>query len=78
MEIKEKLTNILCENLGLDEYEVSENKGLVADLGADSLDIVEIMMEIEQEFGVKIDDSELETIKTVGDIVKKLEEKSIN
>lgn len=76
MEIKEKLTNILCENLGLDEYEVSEKKDLVADLGADSLDIVEIMMEIEQEFGVKIDDSELETIKTVGDIVKKLEEKT--
>lgn len=72
MEIKEKVTAILCDKLGLEEYEVDENKQLVSDLGADSLDIVEIIMEIEKEFDVKIDDNELSEIKTVGDIEKKL------
>ena len=59
MEIKEKVMAILCDKLGLEEYEVDENKQLVSDLGADSLDIVEIIMEIEKEFDVKIDDNEL-------------------
>ena len=72
MEIKEKVMAILCDKLGLEEYEVDENKQLVSDLGADSLDIVEIIMEIEKEFDVKIDDNELSEIKTVGDIEKKL------
>ena len=72
MEIKEKVTAILCDKLGLEEWDVDENKQLVSDLGADSLDIVEIIMEIEKEFDVKIDDNELSEIKTVGDIEKKL------
>lgn len=77
MEIKEKVMAILCDKLGLEEYEVDENKQLVSDLGADSLDIVEIIMEIEKEFDVKIDDNELSEIKTVGDIIKKLKDMGV-
>ena len=47
------------------------------DLGADSLDMVEIIMEIEEEFGLKIDDTEISEVKTVGDLIKKVENKRL-
>lgn len=73
MEVKERIINLLCDKLGFDRFEVSEEKNFITDLGADSLDMVEIVMGIEEEFGLKIDDNGIVDIKTVGDLIKKVE-----
>ena len=73
METKERIINLLSEKLGYDTTEIKESQDFVSDLGADSLDMVEIIMGIEQEFGLTIEDSEIGTIKTVGDLIKKVE-----
>lgn len=75
MEVKERVINLLSEKLGYDKLEIKENQEFVNDLGADSLDMVEIIMEIEEEFGLKIDDTEISEVKTVGDLIKKIENK---
>lgn len=70
----ETLTTILVENLGVDAGIITPESDIVDDLGADSLDTVEITMAIEDEFNIEIPDSDAETLKTVADIVKYLDE----
>ena len=77
MEVKERIINLLCDKLGFDRFEVNEEKNFITDLGADSLDMVEIIMGIEEEFGLKIDDTEISEVKTVGDLIKKVENKRL-
>ena len=74
MEILEKITKILCEQLDLDEEQVTESAEVIGDLGADSLDIVDLVMTLEDEFDTEIPDEDIEELKTVGDIVKYVEE----
>ena len=66
----EKVRDIVADQLGVDKEEVKEESTFVDDLGADSLDIVELIMRFEDEFGVEIPDEKAEKIKTVYDIVK--------
>lgn len=68
-EILEKLKEIIVERLGVEEELVTEKATFVDDLSADSLDIVELIMEIEEVFDLEIADSEAEKIVTVGDVV---------
>jgi acyl carrier protein len=68
-ELFEKVKGVIVEQLRVDEDEVSDDASFVDDLGADSLDIVELVMALEEEFGVSIPDEQAEKIKTVGDAV---------
>ncbi|MGO1580677.1 MAG: acyl carrier protein [Peptoniphilaceae bacterium] len=70
----EKLKEIIAENIGCEIEDIKVESRLIDDLDADSLDIVELTMAIEDEFNVSISDKELEEILTVSDILKKLEE----
>lgn len=70
----EKVQEIIAKELGLDKAKVNNEARLTEDLGADSLDAVEIIMALEEEFNIQVDDSNFQNIKTVGDIVKCLEE----
>jgi len=71
--VDEKVKQIIVEQLGVDEGEVTPNASFVDDLGADSLDTVELVMAFEEEFGCEIPDDAAEQIQTVGDAVKFLE-----
>lgn len=71
--IKERVTKIIVEKLGVDAAEVKLDSSFTSDLGADSLDTVELIMEFEKEFGVAIPDEQAEKIQTVGDAVAFLE-----
>lgn len=73
MGVFDQVKSIICKELKLDPAKVTEESSLKDDLGADSLDAVEIIMDIEDEFNIQIDDTEAENIKTVGDIVKYIE-----
>ena len=75
-QIGEKVKQIIVEQLGVDEGEVTSSASFVDDLGADSLDTVELVMAFEEEFGVEIPDDQAETITTVGDAIKFLEKAS--
>jgi acyl carrier protein len=70
----DKVKKIIVEQLGVDEAEVTEEASITDDLGADSLDQVELVMAFETEFNIDIPDEEAEKIKTVGDAVKKIDE----
>lgn len=70
----EKVRNILVEQLDVEEDKISMEASIIDDLGADSLDVVDLVMSLEDEFGVEIPDEQVENIKTVGDIVKYIEE----
>ncbi len=72
-EIFEKLKNIIVEQLGVNEENVTDEATFVDDLSADSLDIVELIMQIEEEFEIEIPDEDAEKIVTVGDVVKYIE-----
>lgn len=72
--IKETITKIIVDKLGVEESEVTNEASFTNDLGADSLDTVELIMEFEKEFNLSIPDEKAETIATVGDAVKYLEE----
>lgn len=78
METKERIINLLAEKLGYEKAEINENQDLINDLGIDSLDMVEIIMGVEEEFGLRIDDKEVDGIKTVEDLIKKVDELSKN
>ncbi len=67
--VLDKLKEIISEQFGIDRDAVSEDTDIVADLGADSLDIVEMLMALEEEYGVTIEDSKMAELKTVGDVV---------
>jgi len=75
-EIKDKVTKIIVDKLGVDEAEVTMEASFTNDLGADSLDTVELIMEFEKEFNLSIPDEQAETIATVGDAVSYLEANS--
>lgn len=70
----EKVCNMLSEQLKIDVSKITPEAEVVKDLGADSLDIVELMMALEDEYGVTLPEGKVETIKTVQDIVDMLEE----
>ena len=71
-----KVKKIVADHLGIDEAKVTEESSFIDDLGADSLDTVELVMAFEEEFGSEISDSEAEKILTVGDAIKFIESKS--
>jgi acyl carrier protein len=73
MAVADQVKKIIVEQLGVDEDEVTPDASFVDDLGADSLDTVELVMAFEEEFGCEIPDDAAETILTVGDAVKFLE-----
>jgi len=68
-EIFDKVKLVVIDRLSADEEDVTEDASFIDDLGADSLDIVELVMALEEEFGISIPDEEAENIKTVGDAV---------
>ena len=70
----EKVREILVDHLYVDEDAVTMEASIQNDLGADSLDIVDLVMSLEEEFDCEIPDEEIENIKTVGDIVKYIED----
>ena len=72
----EKVKAIIVDQLNVDENEVTEASNIQEDLNADSLDIVDLVMSFEEEFEIEIPDEEVEKIKTVGDIVKFIENNS--
>ena len=76
-DLKQKITEIVVKKLGVEESQVTSEASFTKDLGADSLDTVEIIMEFEKEFNITIEDSDAEKIQTVGDVIKYLEEKSV-
>ena len=69
----EKIKKILAEQLDADEEKMTMETNIADDLGADSLDVVELLMSIEDEFGVEVPDDEIENIKTVGSLVSYIE-----
>ena len=73
MAVADKVKGIIVEQLGVDEEEVTADASFVDDLGADSLDTVELVMAFEEEFGIEIPDDAAESIQTVGDAVKFIE-----
>ena len=75
-DISDRVKKIVVEHLGVDEDKVVDNASFIDDLGADSLDTVELVMAFEEEFGIEIPDDAAETIQTVGDAVKFIEENS--
>ncbi len=75
-EIGEKVKKIVADYLGVEEEKVTDEASFIDDLGADSLDTVELVMAFEEEFGSEISDSEAEKILTVGDAIKFIESKS--
>ena len=72
--IFEKVRAIICDQLELDEDAVTMDAVLLEDLGADSIDLADLVMTLEDEFDMEISDEELENIRTVADIVKFIEE----
>lgn len=71
----DKIKDIIVEQLDVEEDAVTMEASITEDLGADSLDVVDLVMSIEESFDVEIPDEEVENIKTVGDIVKYIEDK---
>ena len=69
----EKVKKIVVEHLGVEEAKVTNDASFIDDLGADSLDTVELVMAFEEEFGIEIPDDAAESIQTVGDAVKFIE-----
>jgi acyl carrier protein len=74
MSVEERVKKIVVEQLGVEESQVTKEASFVDDLGADSLDMVELVMALEEEFKLEIPDEEAEKISTVGQAVKYIEE----
>ena len=72
--VQDKIRSIIASKLGLEEDEITPEKNLSNDLGADSLDVVELSMELEREFNLKFEDADTEKIETVADLYKLIEE----
>lgn len=75
MDYLEKIKDIVSEKLGVEKEKVTPEASFIDDLGADSLDTVELIMKMEEEFGIEIPDEEAEKLRTVGDVVDYLREK---
>jgi acyl carrier protein len=76
-DVAERVKKIVVEHLGVDAEKVTLEASFIDDLGADSLDNVELVMAFEEEFGVEIPDDAAETIQTVGDAVKFIEKSQV-
>jgi acyl carrier protein len=72
--IQDRIRSIVASKLGITEDEITPDKNLTNDLGADSLDVVELSMELEREFNLKFEDTDTEKIQTVEDLYKLIEE----
>jgi len=72
-DVSEKVKTIICDQLMVDRGEITDESSFVEDLGADSLDTVELIMEFEDEFSIEIPDEQAETISTVGEAIAYLE-----
>jgi acyl carrier protein len=77
MTLEEKVVNIIVEQLDVTKEECVLEASFIDDLGADSLDIVELLMEMEEAFGIEIADEELEKIRTIKDVVDFLRQKGV-
>lgn len=75
MSTEEKVKSIIVEQLGVKNDDITPESSFINDLGADSLDTVELVMALEEEFGIEIPDEDAEKIGTVGDAIKYIEEK---
>jgi len=75
MNVEEKVKQIISEKLGVKPEEIKPESHFIEDLGADSLDTVELVMGLEEKFGIEIPDEEAEKITTVGEAIKYIEEK---
>ena len=75
MGVDEKVKDIISEQLGVKKEEIKPESSFIDDLGADSLDTVEVVMALEEEFGIEIPDEDAEKITTVGEAVKYIENK---
>ncbi len=75
MSVGEKVNDIISEQLGVKKDEIKPESSFIDDLGADSLDTVEVVMALEEEFGIEIPDEDAEKITTVGQAVKYIEDK---
>ncbi len=76
MAAEDKIKSIIAEQLGVKPEEVTPKASFVDDLGADSLDTVELIMALEEEFNIEIPDEDAEKMKTVGEVIKYIEEKA--
>ncbi|MBI3318825.1 MAG: acyl carrier protein [Candidatus Omnitrophica bacterium] len=76
MSVQDKVRSIIAEQLGVKPEEVTPQAKFIDDLGADSLDTVELVMALEEEFGIEIPDEEAEKLVTVGDAIKYIEDKA--
>ncbi|ACD82489.1 Acyl carrier protein [Methylacidiphilum infernorum V4] len=72
--IEERVKNIIVEQLGVNPEQVTPKARFIEDLGADSLDTVELVMAFEEEFNVEVPDEEAEKLQTVGDVIRYIEE----
>lgn len=73
-EVRALVIKIISDNLRVSATEIADHKSFIDDLGADSLDIVELVMVLENEFGIEIPDEDAESISTVGDAIEYIEE----
>lgn len=76
MTVEEKVKSIIVDQLGVKPEEVTPNASFIDDLGADSLDTVELVMALEEEFGIEVPDEDAEKMTTVGDAIRYVEEKT--
>jgi acyl carrier protein len=74
--IEEKVKDIIVEQLGVNPEQVTPQASFIEDLGADSLDIVELVMAFEEEFSVEVPDEDAEKLQTVGDVIKYIQERA--
>jgi len=74
--LEERVKTIICDQLAVEAEKVTQTASFIEDLGADSLDIVELVMTMEEEFDLDIPDEDAEKIKTVGDVVKYIQSKA--
>ena len=72
--IEQRVKDIICEQLGVEEDEISPDAKFIEDLGADSLDTVELVMALEEEFGIEVPDEQAEKLQSVGDVIKYVED----
>ncbi|MFN3598346.1 MAG: acyl carrier protein [Aquificaceae bacterium] len=75
MDMEQRIKEIIADQLGVEEDKLNPSAKFVEDLGADSLDVVELIMAFEEEFGIEIPDEDAEKIRTVGDVIDYLKEK---